>query len=97
MKKTYLYTAILAVVIVLGGVAIYSQVSSSGEQKIKDAVVTEISNRMDELKDGPMAVVVSRDGDKEIYIVTLEDGMVIVKDSNKDTVVYKFDAEMFSK
>lgn len=97
MKKTYLYTAILAVVIVVGGVAIYSQVSPSDEQETKEAVVTEISKRMDLLEDGPMVIVISDDGDEETYLVTLENGEVVVKDSDKNTVAYTFDAKMFSK
>ena len=35
--------------------------------------------------------------DRKTLCMEIKDGKVIVKDSNKDTVAYAFDAEMFSK
>ena len=97
MKKLFLYIVMIAAAIIVVSAAIYSHMSFSDEHTMKNIVIEEISRRMDELDDGPMAVVISHDGDKETYLVTLEDGKVIVKDSNKDTVAYAFDVEMFSK
>ena len=97
MKKLFLYIVMIAAAIIVVSAATYSHMSFSDEHTMKNIVIEEISGRMDELDDGPMAVVISHDRDKETYLVTLEDGKVIVKDSNKDTVAYAFDAEMFSK
>lgn len=97
MRRSYLYVVIAAIAFVLVGIGIYWNISTSDERTTRDAIVEEISAQIDKLHDGPMAIMISKSGDIEKYIVTLEDGKVVVKDDDDDTTVYTFDVETFSK